>query len=210
MIVIALLTLSLVFLGIHFSVKNEMKQEKAGKEGEYYRVQVDDKFRDKFGENFNSDYHTWRVRNDALYLGYNIAGINFRHLDDSYVGEFEGFVKLEENNEYDRFAIAIYKGRKKVGYIPRDSNQELHEELSDKGGKAPCKGYIYTFINEDGDERFAGEVVLGKDDTETESYSSRELEDSDPSAPSSSGKLIQNTMDNPSYWEISGLCISRR
>lgn len=171
MLVIVLLILLLVFLVIYLS--KEMKEEKSRKERGYFiEVRPEGILAEKFGKNFNIDYYAWRDRNDALCSGYKIAGINFRHLDDSYIGEFDGFVKLEENNKYDRFAIAIYKGRKKVGYIPRDSNQELHEELSHEGGKASCKGYIYTFINEYDERRFAGEVVvLSKDDTEAESYS---------------------------------------
>ena len=63
------------------------------------------------------EFHDWCRAYSADVIGYNIAGINFRHLDYSHIGEFDGTIRIEEGNPYDENAVAIYRGRKKVGYI---------------------------------------------------------------------------------------------
>lgn len=106
-------------------------------------------------------YEEWQERYDADENGFSIAGANFRNLDETHLGEFIGKLKLEPDNPYDKNAIAIYRGRKKVGYIPRGMTILLKEQFKINGGSMECFGFIHTFINEDGLERFAGTVIPG-------------------------------------------------
>lgn len=90
---------------------------------------------------------------------YDIAGINYRHLDDSYLGNFEGTVIVEPDNEYDPLAIAIYLGKKKVGYLSRKDNYLIHEKLEKIGGKTHCSGYIDK-ATEDGRSYYYGRINI--------------------------------------------------
>ena len=57
---------------------------------------------------------------------YNIAGINYRDGIDAYLGDFEGYLQPEPDNEHDPNAIAVYNNDgHHLGYIP-----------------AACTGYI--------------------------------------------------------------------
>ena len=106
-------------------------------------------------------YEKWCDDYDAEVDGFEIAGINYRNLDSSHLGEFKGYVKLEPTNPHDSRAIAIYSGRKKVGYIPRMDTGLIYESVQANGGKQSCIGFIHTFINEFHEERFAGKVIVG-------------------------------------------------
>lgn len=106
-------------------------------------------------------YEKWCDDYDAEVDGFDIAGINFRNLDSSHLGEFKGYVKLEPTNQHDSRAIAIYSGRKKMGYIPRDETSLIYESVQANGGKQSCIGFVHTFINEFHEERFAGKVIVG-------------------------------------------------
>ena len=85
---------------------------------------------------------------------YNLAGVNFRGLDEEDTGDFEGVIRREPNNKYDRNAVAVYVGEKKVGYIPRAKNAPVARFLERKGGEWPCTGYIATGYDEDREENF--------------------------------------------------------
>lgn len=117
------------------------------------------------------EFHDWCRAYSADVIGYNIAGINFRHLDYSHIGEFDGTIRIEEGNPYDENAVAIYRGRKKVGYIPRDHSAEIHQLLENSGGSASCSGFIYYFIDEELRERFAGKIIIGPSESaDSESF----------------------------------------
>lgn len=107
------------------------------------------------------EYQDWCQAYSADIIGYKISGINFRHLDDSHLGEFVGTIKIEEGNPYDDYAVAIYRGRKKVGYIPREHSRAVFDELLKSNGSAECVGFIYTFIDETLTEKFAGRIIIG-------------------------------------------------
>lgn len=83
-----------------------------------------------------------------------IAGINYRcNLSD--IGGFSGWVEPEPDNRYDKKAMAIYSGKKHIGYIPAD---ELHEYRAWSDCKTlPCCGYIYR---EDGEYRGRIKVII--------------------------------------------------
>lgn len=55
---------------------------------------------------------------------FDIRGMEYRNLASSSNESFIGFVKIEENNIHDPYAIAVYKNpRKHIGYIPKGSKQ---------------------------------------------------------------------------------------
>ena len=105
-------------------------------------------------------FDSWSKDNQADLLGYSIAGISFRGLDRSHLGVFEGKLKREENNKHDPNAIAIYRGSKKVGYIPRYQNTGVLDALDPILGVGKCKGCIYLFIDDDMCSQYAGKVVI--------------------------------------------------
>lgn len=117
-------------------------------------------FVEEFGEG-DDQLMEWRRKNYADNIEYSIAGINFRGLNNSHLGPFDGVVVLEEDNPHDPFAVAIYRGRKKVGYIPKRDSITVHDDISKNGGCSVCSGFIYTFLDENGRERFAGKVIIG-------------------------------------------------
>lgn len=164
---------------IIWSAKNNKEEEAAHQarvesEDEIHRIireneEETKKWREEFKAQFGVDplpdsddsYEDWCKEHAADIDGYSIAGINFRHLDHSHTGPFEGTVKVEPDNPHDSHAVAIFRGRKKVGYIPRDFNEEVFYELLKNGGQAPCSGYIHTFLDEEYQEKFAGKIIIG-------------------------------------------------
>jgi hypothetical protein len=77
------------------------------------------------------------MQQDILVLQCQVAGTSFRNLQEvepSLVNEIRLEMKREPANEYDNLAIALYFGKHKIGYIPRDKN-EVIARLMD-GGKA--------------------------------------------------------------------------
>ena len=92
---------------------------------------------------------------------YSIKGINFRDIDDTMLGDFEGYVRALKSNRYDPYAIGVYVGNRKVGYLPRD-NKDLHKAIMLMGGTAAADGYIAKDSAEDGRTFYYGKVrVLG-------------------------------------------------
>ena len=120
------------------------------------------------GDIADDDYEDWCEEHCADNIGYSIAGINFRHLDYSHTGPFSGTVKVEPDNPHDSKAVAIFRGRKKVGYIPREFNEGVFYELQKKGGQDTCIGYIHTFLDDELEEKFAGKIVIGPSESITD------------------------------------------
>lgn len=127
------------------------------------------KWREEFKEEFGVDplsdiapdeYDDWCHQHHADIYGYSIAGINYRKLDYSHIGPFEGTLQIEPENQYDSKAVAIFRGRKKVGYVPKEFNEDVFNELLKMGGHGPCIGYIHTFFDDEDEERFAGKVIF--------------------------------------------------
>ncbi|MCC7401684.1 MAG: HIRAN domain-containing protein [Chitinophagaceae bacterium] len=74
---------------------------------------------------------------DILVLECIVAGTSFRKLDDvekDLSAEVKLEPKREPDNKHDKFAIALYFNKTKVGYIPRDKN-EVIARLMDAGKK---------------------------------------------------------------------------
>lgn len=91
---------------------------------------------------------------------FDIAGINFRGLNDQFLGLFDGMLYAEKDNEHDPYAVAIFKGSKHVGYIPR-GNKAVWQRAIDNGGVLHCTGYINKGRN-DGRTYYYGEITINK------------------------------------------------
>lgn len=72
---------------------------------------------------------------------FRLKGTSFYNLKRSDVGIFNGSAVAEENNQYDEYAIAIYKEGKKIGHLPT-GNKEMHEYIMNHGGTVNATGYI--------------------------------------------------------------------
>lgn len=72
---------------------------------------------------------------DILVLECIVAGTSFRKLtkvEPDLDAEVKLEVKREKDNQHDEYAIALYFGKTKVGFIPRDKN-EVIARLLDAG-----------------------------------------------------------------------------
>lgn len=89
---------------------------------------------------------------------FSIKGLNFHDIDESMVGAFRGYVKIQRNNKYDRYAIGVYIDGEEVGHLPR-GNKALFNKIAAKGGKVRATGFIDMGEDqEDGHLYFYGEV----------------------------------------------------
>lgn len=90
--------------------------------------------------------------------GYSIKGINHCGLNDSALGDFIGTARALKSNSHDPYAIGIYIGSKRIGFLP-GGNRELHERITALGGIVDADGYI-SKGNEDGRDFYYGKVNL--------------------------------------------------
>lgn len=91
---------------------------------------------------------------------FDIVGTNFRGLNDQFLGLFDGLLYAERDNEHDPHAVAVFKGSKHVGYIPRD-NKAIWQRAIDNGGTLKCTGYINKGYDDDeGRSYYYGEVRI--------------------------------------------------
>ena len=75
-------------------------------------------------------------------IDFSIKGINLNHANLSDVGSFYGYVQSLDDNQYDKYAIAVYSSLgKRYGYLPA-GNKEIHEYIKKFGGKLRVKGEI--------------------------------------------------------------------
>ena len=93
---------------------------------------------------------------------YSIVGINFQHLTAEDIGDFEGgYLENESNNPFDEYAVAVYSPRNvRLGYIAKEHRIGIRKKVIDNGGRIIIRGKIEQFINEDSEQRFAGEIWL--------------------------------------------------
>ena len=91
-----------------------------------------------------------------------IKGINYANLDDSYLGDHDGVIKAVTDNPKDPYAIAVFVGRKRVGWLPR-GNSNLHAELLNIGGKAKVS-IVISKSYDDFDDRpfYYGKATIQK------------------------------------------------
>jgi len=91
---------------------------------------------------------------------YNIAGINYRENIAAYIGDFEGYLKPDPDNEHDPNAIAIYaQDGHHLGFIPAGCTDYIRS----LGRKFPLAitGHIEQ-EHDDTDDRyyFVGDIFL--------------------------------------------------
>lgn len=84
---------------------------------------------------------------------FSIKGINYAGLSKEDVGDFSGTLVAVDDNEHDPHAVAVYKGTKRVGWLPR-GNEKMHEEIKALGGSMKCRGFIDTDVDEDDGRKF--------------------------------------------------------
>lgn len=82
----------------------------------------------------------------------NIAGIRYYIDNDLSLEENEELrLKREPENQYDKYAIAVYNSEKKIGYIPRRNNK-VFARLMDGGksilAKVKCVDYYFDEIED--------------------------------------------------------------
>lgn len=98
------------------------------------------------------------VTTDESNYEYSIKGINFCNIDDSMLGDFIGTARALKSNPHDPYAVGIYRGSKRVGFLPK-GNKELHAKIMAVGGSVDADGYIAK-DNEDGRTFYYGKVNL--------------------------------------------------
>ncbi len=90
-------------------------------------------------------------------MEYSIKGINYANIDDSYLGDHDGYIKAITNNPKDPYAIGVFIGKKRVGWLPA-GNRQLHEGLLSIGGKAK----VHVFISKSYDDYDNHQFYYGK------------------------------------------------
>ena len=92
---------------------------------------------------------------------YSIKGINLSGITDKYLGDFDGTAKAITDNEYDPYAVAIYVGKKRIGWLPAGC-VDVHKAIMELGGSIDVYVYIGKAIDEDdGHEFYYGKVQPG-------------------------------------------------
>lgn len=76
------------------------------------------------------------------YEKFPIAGAYYRNLPVTMVGKFNGYARSQSDNEYDKYAIAIYNDKgTHLGFLPR-GNSCLHSYILNEGTTVHAYGYI--------------------------------------------------------------------
>lgn len=93
-------------------------------------------------------------------LTFPIKGINYRDIDETYLGDFVGTARALRSNNHDPYAVGIYIGSRRVGFIPR-GNADVHALIMRNGGIIDASGYIARRFDEtDGHYFYYGKVTL--------------------------------------------------
>lgn len=135
----------------------EEEREKARKYAERHDQRASRLFELKEKQK-KGDFEITMTVSDGNDYDYSIKGINFCGLDDSMLGDFFGTARALKSNKYDPYAIGVYIGSKRVGYLPA-GNKVLHARLMSCGG-SDVEGYIAKGEGEDGREFYYGKVKL--------------------------------------------------
>lgn len=94
-----------------------------------------------------SDERLPKPGNDYAY--YELVGMKYRNLTANDLGIHSGYAFAEDDNEYDKYAVGIYRtdNNKLVAYIPKEfqgrSNRELHRKITKLGGSTPAEFRIW-------------------------------------------------------------------
>lgn len=78
----------------------------------------------------------------SIHKEYPITGMSSLKIDDTLLGDFNGYALAKKDNSKDPYAIEIHDREGHLfGFLPKGSN-ELHNKLIQLGGVAEVKGYI--------------------------------------------------------------------
>ena len=92
---------------------------------------------------------------------YSIKGINMSGITDKYLGDHDGIAKAVTGNDYDPYAVAIYVGKKRVGWLPAGC-VDVHAAIMEYGGAIDVRVYIGKATDEeDGHDFYFGKVQPG-------------------------------------------------
>ena len=91
---------------------------------------------------------------------YSIKGINMSGITDKYLGDSDGTAEAVTGNDYDPFAVAIYVGEKRVGWLPAGC-VDVHKAIMELGGSIDVHVYIGKATDDDdGHEFYFGKVQI--------------------------------------------------
>lgn len=105
-----------------------------------------------------------RTKKAVLHRGiedeYSIKGINLSGITDKYIGDSDGTAKAVTDNDSDPYAVAIYVGKKRVGWLPAGC-VDVHKAIMERGGSISVNVYIGKATDdEDGHEFYFGKVQI--------------------------------------------------
>lgn len=84
---------------------------------------------------------------------YSIKGINMSGITDKLLGDHDGTAKAVTDNDYDPYAVAIYVGKKRVGWLPAGC-VDVHSAIMKLGGSIDVHVYIGKAVDEDDSHEF--------------------------------------------------------
>lgn len=97
----------------------------------------------------------WRDEDEEFAIEYDepIRGLNHAGITPGMVGRFYGRVRAHTNNAFDRYAVGVYVGHRRVGFLPA-GNEEVHKWLRARGGVADAIGFIARNYDEEEDRHY--------------------------------------------------------
>ena len=99
----------------------------------------------------------------------NIAGINKNGVTIKDVGTWKGWVYRHKANPYDKNAVAVFKGKKHIGYLSRQMASKYAHDVESLGGQVPAFVQIEQLVDDDGRKYFVGRVEILWESTESHS-----------------------------------------
>lgn len=90
---------------------------------------------------------------------YSIKGINYADIDDTFLGDFFGYVRALKSNRHDPHAIGVYVKNRRVGFLPKGDAQ-LHARIMALGGSVGAEGYIAKGTGDDGHVFYYGKLDI--------------------------------------------------
>lgn len=90
---------------------------------------------------------------------YSIKGINYADIDDTFLGDFFGYVRALKSNRHDPHAVGVYVKNRRVGFLPKGDAQ-LHARIMALGGSVGAEGYIAKGTGDDGHVFYYGKLDI--------------------------------------------------
>ncbi|RRC99089.1 hypothetical protein [Prevotella sp. OH937_COT-195] len=140
---LVLLLLGVVVIGVSIwlAYQDKAAKEKERKRKERYAQKASRLFELQEKQSGKSPISITVTTDDNAQYLYNIKGINYCGVTDSMLGDFIGTARALKSNPHDPYAIGIYRGNKRVGFLP-GGNSELHTKIMSVGGSVDADGYI--------------------------------------------------------------------